>query len=176
MNKTHRTLWNPALGAWVAAPETARSRGQRSHRSTPAAVVGIGLLLGALGAPAAQAQFVGLNGGHGGKFTNDSGANGGAGGTSASTAGSPGDSKIGYNVLGGGGGGGGVSLSTGAGGGGGSSSASDRLVLDGASASASGRTNAHTSVHAGLGRMWAIGGQAGVQSQLQASLGLRVRW
>ena len=33
MNRTHRSLWNRALGAWVAAPENARARGKRSvHR------------------------------------------------------------------------------------------------------------------------------------------------
>ncbi len=30
MNRTHRSLWNSALGAWVAAPECARARGRRS--------------------------------------------------------------------------------------------------------------------------------------------------
>ncbi len=30
MNRTHRNLWNSALGAWVAAPENARARGKRS--------------------------------------------------------------------------------------------------------------------------------------------------
>ena len=29
-NNIHRTIWNGALGAWVAAPETARARGRRS--------------------------------------------------------------------------------------------------------------------------------------------------
>ncbi|VTV12888.1 Outer membrane protein IcsA autotransporter precursor [Variovorax sp. WDL1] len=30
MNRMHRSLWNAALGAWVAAPEKARARGKRS--------------------------------------------------------------------------------------------------------------------------------------------------
>lgn len=34
----------------------------------------------------------------------------------------------------------------------------------------------HTSLHASLGRRWALGGDAGVRAQLQASLGLRVHW
>ncbi|WP_375121223.1 ESPR domain-containing protein [Variovorax sp. WS11] len=32
MNRTHRSLWNSALGAWVAAPENASARGKPSGR------------------------------------------------------------------------------------------------------------------------------------------------
>ncbi|WP_425584075.1 ESPR domain-containing protein [Variovorax defluvii] len=29
MNRTHRSLWNPALEAWVAVPENIHLRGKR---------------------------------------------------------------------------------------------------------------------------------------------------
>ncbi|RIX81750.1 ESPR domain-containing protein, partial [Acidovorax cavernicola] len=34
MNKAHRSLWNSSLGAWVAAPETARASGKSGAGST----------------------------------------------------------------------------------------------------------------------------------------------
>ncbi|HYP72023.1 MAG TPA: ESPR domain-containing protein, partial [Variovorax sp.] len=38
MNTIHRTVWNHALGAWVAAPETARSRRKGGVAAKRAAV------------------------------------------------------------------------------------------------------------------------------------------
>ena len=44
MNCTHRTVWNPSLGAWVAAPETARSRSQSGVRNALALTAAMPLL------------------------------------------------------------------------------------------------------------------------------------
>ncbi|MEJ8811679.1 autotransporter outer membrane beta-barrel domain-containing protein [Variovorax ureilyticus] len=106
MNKTFRTLWNPSLSTWIAAPETARGHARtRSVGSACAAAVAvIGLWGGpALAAGGAGGAAIGSNqtyyagnggssGQGGGGALNDlgSGAHGGAGGSaneSTSTAG-----------------------------------------------------------------------------------------
>ncbi|PSL83074.1 hypothetical protein C7T35_18525, partial [Variovorax sp. WS11] len=56
MNRTHRSLWNRALGAWVAAPENARARGKRS-RVARACALTAAILCG--GMPAAHACTAG---------------------------------------------------------------------------------------------------------------------
>lgn len=97
MNKTFRTLWNPSLSTWVAAPETARGHARtRSVGSACAAAVAvIGLWAGpalaaggAGGVPADQSIpfYAGSGGSSGqggaGALNNGSlGANGGAGGS-----------------------------------------------------------------------------------------------
>ena len=42
MNKTHRSLWNESLGAWVAASELTRARGKRGSVRVLAAVTRAG--------------------------------------------------------------------------------------------------------------------------------------
>ncbi|WP_192871614.1 autotransporter-associated beta strand repeat-containing protein, partial [Variovorax sp. JS1663] len=151
MNRTHRSLWNATLGAWVAAPENARARGKPggsvsriaracalttavesralelpNARSAFAGVIGSIVLLGLNAATIfpAHAQFVSLDGGSGGCGTVGCQAvPGGAGGTSAAPDGEDGGRRGGIAGSGGsGGGGGGVSLSTGIGGNGGAGS------------------------------------------------------
>ncbi|VTU23607.1 Fluffing protein [Variovorax sp. PBS-H4] len=56
MNRMHRSLWNPALGAWVAAPENARARGKRSGVAKASAVMAA---LWCAGMPAAHACTAG---------------------------------------------------------------------------------------------------------------------
>ncbi|WP_162588885.1 ESPR domain-containing protein [Variovorax sp. RA8] len=46
MNKSYRTVWNEALGAWVAASEITKARGKRSRSG---AVVAAAVVLVALG-------------------------------------------------------------------------------------------------------------------------------
>ena len=46
MNRMHRSLWNPALSAWVAAPENARARGKRSSRTARASALTAAMLCG----------------------------------------------------------------------------------------------------------------------------------
>ena len=63
MNRLFRTLWNPALGAWVAAPETARGPARSAGAGAsgayrPAALCGlhaIAIAVLCLGASAALA-------------------------------------------------------------------------------------------------------------------------
>ncbi|PNG47328.1 MULTISPECIES: autotransporter outer membrane beta-barrel domain-containing protein [unclassified Variovorax] len=52
MNRTHRSLWNSALGSWVAAPENAHARGKRSGIARASALTAA-ILCG--GMPAAYA-------------------------------------------------------------------------------------------------------------------------
>src|SRR5688572_1135304 len=115
MNRTHRSLWNPALGAWVAVPENARARGKRSRGASCVArscaltaalggqmlalsaggafagvVGGIGVLaLSAATTAQAQAQSLGLHGGDGG-CSGGCTAQGGVGGSSTFPDGSEG--------------------------------------------------------------------------------------
>lgn len=118
MNKTYRSLWNPALGAWVAVPENTSAQGKpagRASRLANAALNGAigGMVVMALGVASpcdALAQSGGFKGGNG----SSSGA--GAGGTTAAPAGLNASIDAGT----GGGGGGSVDLTTGVGGGGGS--------------------------------------------------------
>jgi autotransporter adhesin len=56
MNKSHRSLWNESLGAWVAASETTKSRGKRSKSATLVAATIASLMLA--GVSTAQAQTV----------------------------------------------------------------------------------------------------------------------
>src|SRR5690349_7464643 len=58
MNKSYRSIWNEALGAWVAASETTRARGKRggSRVALAAAASVLGLL-----STSAQAQSVNCN-------------------------------------------------------------------------------------------------------------------
>jgi outer membrane autotransporter protein len=84
MNKNFRTLWNPTLGSWVAAPETARgparsrsvSGGRAAARGELRAVAMAALLMGAGAAGAA--------GGAGGQPVGDATLNAGAGGSNGS--------------------------------------------------------------------------------------------
>lgn len=66
MNRTYRNLWNAALGAWVAAPETARGHGGGlSRRCSRIAVGGLGVLalVGVLAGPASAAtRYWDING------------------------------------------------------------------------------------------------------------------
>lgn len=46
MNKSYRSIWNEALGAWVAASEVTKARGKRGRSAVISlAVVGGGLLV-----------------------------------------------------------------------------------------------------------------------------------
>ena len=82
MNKIFRTLWNPARGTWVAAPETSRGHA----RSTSSAE---------LGAPAVAVLLLGTGqaiaaGGAGGQPVGNTSLNGGSGGST----GSGGDGRV----------------------------------------------------------------------------------
>jgi hypothetical protein len=50
MNRMHRSLWNPALSAWVAAPENARARGKRSSRTASVSALTAAMLCGGFNA------------------------------------------------------------------------------------------------------------------------------
>lgn len=92
MNIAHRSVWNGALGAWVAVSETTRRHGPRSG-ATVAVAAGTVLALGLLMAPASGwAQHHGATGGaSGGGDAAATGAQAGDGpsGGAAGTAGSP---------------------------------------------------------------------------------------
>jgi autotransporter adhesin len=45
MNKSHRSVWNESLGAWVAASETTKARGKRSKSARLVAATFAGLVL-----------------------------------------------------------------------------------------------------------------------------------
>jgi trimeric autotransporter adhesin len=45
MNKSHRSIWNESLGAWVAASETTKARGKRSKSARLVAAMLAGLVL-----------------------------------------------------------------------------------------------------------------------------------
>src|SRR5690349_2918191 len=60
MNKSYRTVWNEALGAWVAASEITKARGKRSRSG--AVTVAVALVLAIGGAEGAKAA-VGIDGG-----------------------------------------------------------------------------------------------------------------
>ena len=76
MNKIFRTLWNPARGTWVAAPETSRGHA-RSAKSADFGVFAVAMLL--LGAGPAIAA-----GGAGGQPVGDTSLNAGSGGSNGS--------------------------------------------------------------------------------------------
>jgi hypothetical protein len=99
MNKIFRTLWNPTLGTWVAAPEISRGHARSSSRSssgTRAVAMAVALVCAgpALAAGGAGGQPVGEptlhagaggadgNGGSGGLNDTTVGASGGDGGAS----------------------------------------------------------------------------------------------
>ncbi|NDZ15319.1 hypothetical protein GXN78_21040 [Variovorax sp. WS11] len=109
MNRTYRSLWNPALGAWVAAPENARARGKCSSSSASriARACIVVLALGAATTAHAQARSLGgLEGGEGGGATGSP-----PGGSSAVPDASGGSSDLSGD---GGGGGGATSFGSGA--------------------------------------------------------------
>ncbi|MBB5469839.1 autotransporter adhesin, partial [Paraburkholderia sp. CI2] len=56
MNKSYRTIWNEALGSWVAASENAVARGKR-NKAKVCAVVATAVVAAASWAPAAHAQY-----------------------------------------------------------------------------------------------------------------------
>lgn len=60
MNKSYRTVWNEALGAWVAASEITKARGKRSRSG--AVVVAAAVLVALGGASGARAQALGGGG------------------------------------------------------------------------------------------------------------------
>ncbi|WP_216639256.1 ESPR domain-containing protein, partial [Variovorax paradoxus] len=99
MNKIFRTLWNPTLGTWVAAPETSRGHSRSSAKGGDlrAVAVAAALLLGAgpvLAAGGTGGQPVGdptLNAGSGG--SNGSGGNGGLNDTTINATGGTGGSS-----------------------------------------------------------------------------------
>jgi hypothetical protein len=55
MNKSYRSIWNEALGAWVAASEITSARGKRSKSKVAAAVA---LVVAAGFSPTAGASYV----------------------------------------------------------------------------------------------------------------------
>lgn len=68
MNKTYRSVWNEALGAWVAVSETTKAKGKPGRgglrrRSKPGRLAGITVLVtGAMGmSPAVQAAGSGCS-------------------------------------------------------------------------------------------------------------------
>ena len=95
MNKIFRTLWNPASGTWVAAPETSRGHA-RSTRSCELAGIAVAALL--LGTGPAMAA-----GGAGGQPVNDTSLHAGSGGANGS-GGSGGLNDTTVNANGGAGG------------------------------------------------------------------------
>ncbi|MFV0674256.1 autotransporter outer membrane beta-barrel domain-containing protein [Variovorax sp. tm] len=101
MNKVFRTLWNPARGTWVAAPETSRGHA-RSARSAEPRTCHLAL------APALAALMLGAGpalaaGGAGGQPTNDTSLHAGSGGADGS-GGSGGLNDTTVNANGGAGG------------------------------------------------------------------------
>ncbi|MGJ7610183.1 MULTISPECIES: autotransporter outer membrane beta-barrel domain-containing protein [unclassified Variovorax] len=97
MNKIFRTLWNPTLAAWVAAPETSRGHARSSSAGSGTAVAMAVVLLcagPALAAGGAGGQPVGnpvLNAGAGG--SNGTGGNGGLNDTTVNASGGAGGSS-----------------------------------------------------------------------------------
>lgn len=57
MNKSYRTVWNEALGAWVAASEITKARGKRSRSGAVAVATAVLVALG--NADYAGAQSIG---------------------------------------------------------------------------------------------------------------------
>ncbi|WP_169805051.1 ESPR-type extended signal peptide-containing protein [Variovorax boronicumulans] len=64
MNKSYRSIWNEALGAWVAASETTRARGKRGSVVRAAVTAGVmgAALLGGAGNANAQATITDYTG------------------------------------------------------------------------------------------------------------------
>ena len=81
MNKSYRTVWNEALGAWVAASEITKARGKPSKSKLAAAI-----LTGFMGAsPAVHAQYTGNQANYGSTTTGSAGNTGVAIGTGTSS-------------------------------------------------------------------------------------------
>ena len=103
MNKIFRTLWNPTLGTWVAAPETSRGHARSARLGELGAVAMAVLLLGAgpaLAAGGAGGQPVGdptLHAGSGG--SNGSGGSGGLNDTTVGASGGTGGSSTDAGVT-----------------------------------------------------------------------------
>ncbi|MFX1715856.1 ESPR-type extended signal peptide-containing protein [Paraburkholderia sp. A1RO-5L] len=65
MNKTYRSIWNEATGAWVAVQENVSARGKRSSRGTAVALNAAALLgVGSFAVSGAHAATVGDNAGN----------------------------------------------------------------------------------------------------------------
>jgi len=96
MNKIFRTLWNPTLGTWVAAPETSRGHARSSRKGDDLRAVAMAVLV--LGAGPVLAA-----GGAGGQPVGDATLNAGAGGnTDSGGSGALNDTSV--NATGGNGG------------------------------------------------------------------------
>ncbi|QOQ84344.1 autotransporter outer membrane beta-barrel domain-containing protein [Comamonas thiooxydans] len=138
MNNIYRTIWNCALGAWVAAPESARSASKSARkgiagtlvtRSAPGKSLATSLMLCAFATGTAIAGGAGGGGGGSQGGIGGTAVGGGAGGSGSavSTGGSSGGSSASNGGIGGGGTGGtggiaGTGLGAGGGGGGGGAS------------------------------------------------------
>ncbi|WGS48029.1 ESPR-type extended signal peptide-containing protein (plasmid) [Burkholderia sp. JSH-S8] len=59
MNKSYRTIWNEALGAWVAASELAKSRGKSNKSAVATAVAAAVLVAASQGGYASTIAFSG---------------------------------------------------------------------------------------------------------------------
>jgi outer membrane autotransporter protein len=148
MNKIFRTLWNPTLGTWVAAPEISRGHARSSStRSVRAATAAAALLVCAVPAWAA--------GGAGGVPVGETTLNAGAGGSNG-TGGAGGLNDTTVNAFGGAGG---SSTPTGV-----APGASANIGLFGTATPGTGGTAGTVSIPAGPG---AFVGQAGGAGQAQ---------
>ncbi len=81
MNKSHRSIWNSALGAWVAVSENTHARGKKSRRAVALAVGAASLLM------TAGPSFAGGDGGGGGFLVNGKYGTGQTAGDSTTGAG-----------------------------------------------------------------------------------------
>lgn len=84
MNKAHRSIWNSALGAWVAVSENTHARGKKSQRAVALAAGAASLLM--LAGP----SFAGGDGGGGGFLGNGIYGTGQTAGSSTTGAGGTG--------------------------------------------------------------------------------------
>ncbi|MBR7901672.1 ESPR domain-containing protein [Burkholderia multivorans] len=57
MNRTYRSIWNEALGAWVAASELDSARGKPNKSAVVKAVATVALVAGAAVGNVAHAQY-----------------------------------------------------------------------------------------------------------------------
>jgi hypothetical protein len=79
MNRSYRTVWNEALGAWVAISEISSARGKKSSSKVTLAAAAVGVLVGLMGVVPMAAQATGswnadntnlqVNGGNGGNIS-----------------------------------------------------------------------------------------------------------
>ncbi|EOH6288611.1 ESPR domain-containing protein, partial [Burkholderia cenocepacia] len=63
MNRTYRSIWNEALGAWVAASEHDSARGKPNKSAVTKAVATAVFAAGALASNVAHAQYYSAGGG-----------------------------------------------------------------------------------------------------------------